>query len=196
MTNYITDRMYTDYIHENVAIPTVYKKLGWEELKVDPTQLNDLDVKHGVDYIFRDEKGLLHTVQERFRERKYYRYSDFTIRYRRDYNSHKDRVESEYYKLNANYFTYGITNCSKYDLSLCTEFQKVAIVDLQKVYDKIDKGLIVIRNNGARVCSIEDGKIICPVIENHDHSSSFFPIEISYLVDLWGEDMVLFKKGF
>lgn len=63
MTNYITDRMYTDYIHENVAIPTVYKKLGWEELKVDPTQLNDLDVKHGVDYIFRDEKGLLHTVQ-------------------------------------------------------------------------------------------------------------------------------------
>lgn len=46
-------------------------------------------------------------------------------------------------------------------------------------------------------CEIVDGKRIkCPVKYNTDGSSSFFPIDISYLVKLWGNDMVIAQKVF
>lgn len=195
MSNYIIDRQYTDYIHENVAIPMVYEKLGWKELHVDKKQLEGLDIDYGTDYIFT-KNGLLMTVQERFRESKYKNYTDFTIRYRRDYNKHEERKESEYYKMKAQYFTYGITNCLKEDLSICSNFLKVAVIDLHKIYDKIDSGDIVIRNDGSKLCSIENNQLICPVIPNRDGSSSFIPFDIPSLVKLFGKDVVLYSKGF
>ncbi len=46
-------------------------------------------------------------------------------------------------------------------------------------------------------CEIVDGKRIkCPVKYNTDGFSSFFPIDISYLVKLWGNDMVIAQKVF
>jgi len=46
-------------------------------------------------------------------------------------------------------------------------------------------------------CEIVDGKRIkCPVKYNTDGSSSFFPIDISYLVKLWGMIWLLLKKDF
>lgn len=197
MSNYITDRKYTEYIHENIALPKLYKKLGWEELKVNKDQLDNMDVYNAVDHIFRDSKGRIFTVQERFREKKYSCYSDFTIRYRRDLNFNRDRVKSEFYKMdNVNCFTYGITNCSKDDLGLCTDFEKVAVINLSKVYDKIHSGLITIEDNGWMTSRIVGEKLVCPVKWNHDGSSSFIPIDIPSLVKLWGEDTLLFEQGF
>ena len=199
-TDYGLDRKFTNYVHDNVAIPTVYTPIGWTQHDIDPDELEWIDVHKGIDYLFKNAQGKIVSVQERFRERMYANYSDFTIRYRRDENVHADRVRSEYYKMAADYFTYGITNGVKSNFSSATEFIKVAIIDLKKVYEKIDSGLIVIRNNGRNVCRIieENGvqKIECPVKYNRDHSSSFFPIEISFLIQLWGSDMVIFKKGF
>jgi hypothetical protein len=179
----------------NVAIPTVYSKLGWREYPMDKDELQQLDVNKGIDYVF-EKNGKLMTVQERFRELKYKNYSDFTVRYRRDGNYHLDRVKSEFYKIEAHYFTYGITNCNKYDLGICSQFVKVAIINLEKVFDKIDSGDIIIRNNGKRTCYIENGKLICPVIPNHDGSSSFVPFDIPMLIRLWGEDLLVYSKGF
>jgi len=195
MSNYITDRQYTDYIHKNVAIPTVYAELGWKELPVDSEALKGLDIDYGTDYIFTKD-GLLMTVQERFREVKYKNYTDFTIRYRRDGNYHKERKESEFFKIKANYFTYGITNCLKTELAICSQFVKVAIINLNVVFDKIDKGEIIIQDNGKRLCTIEDGKLICPVIKNHDHSSSFVPFDIPSLVEMFGDEVLVYSKGF
>lgn len=195
MSKYITDRLYTDYIHKNVAIPTVYSELGWKELPVDSDALKDLDIDYGTDYIFTKD-GLLMTVQERFREVKYKNYTDFTIRYRRDGNYHEERRKSEFYKIKANYFTYGITNCLKTELAICSTFIKVAIINLNVIYDKIDKGEIIIINNGKRLCEIKDGKLICPVIMNHDHSSSFVPFDIPSLVRLFGDEVIVYSKGF
>ena len=46
-------------------------------------------------------------------------------------------------------------------------------------------------------CEIVDGnRIQCPIKYNTDGSSSFFPIDISYLVNLWGSDIVIAQKGF
>src|SRR5690554_3851791 len=193
MANYISDRAYTNYIHDNVALSKIYAPINWEIHNIDPDELEQLDINQGIDYIFKDSLGNIKTVQERFREIKYQKYTDFTIRYRRDQNTNKDRVKSEYYKMNANYFTYGITNCYKSnDLAKCTDFLKYAIIDLEKVYNKIDEGSIIISDNGRNFCRVlEDNRIECPVKYNRDGSSSFFPIDISFLVNLWGSDMII-----
>ena len=173
-----------------------FKKLGNTDVQFQLLNDDQKPLKKR-DYVFIDEGGNLHTVQERFRESQYAIYSDFTIRYRRDQNSHAERVQSEYYKMEADYFTYGITNCSKDNITLCTQFQKVAIIDLNKVYEKIDSGEIIIRDNGRNTCRIINSNTIeCPVKYNRDGSSSFFPIEIQFLIQLWGEEMVIYNSGF
>ncbi len=196
MSSYNTDRDFTDYIHTNLALPIIYKPINWTQVNLDYDYAKEIDMQQGIDYIFRDYNGNLKTVQERFREVKYQKYSDFTIRYRRDENIYQDRHKSEYYKMKADYFTYGITNCYKNSRSGCTGFVKYAIIDLKKVYEKIDAGDIIIRDNGKNVCTLENNKIICPVKYNRDGSSSFFPIEISFLVQLWGKEIIVSQEGF
>lgn len=198
MANYISDRAFTDYVHNNIAMPKVYKPINWKKHKIAPDELKSLDINQGIDYVFKDSQGNIKTVQERFRESKYQRYTDFTIRYRRDNNTHTARVESEYYKMNAKFFTYGITNCLKSgNLRSCTDFLKFAIIDLEKVYAKIEEGSLLIRDNGRSFSRItKDNKIVCPVKYNRDGSSSFFPIDIAQLVQLWGNEMVVVQKGF
>jgi hypothetical protein len=195
MANYISDRAFTDHIHNNVAIPVIYNPINWKQVKLDPANAIHIDMFQGIDYVF-NHNGTNKTIQERFRERKYQQYSDFTIRYRRDENVHSDRHQSEYYKMKADYFTYGITNCLKAELSQCSDFLKYAIIDLKTVYSKIDAGDILIKDNGRNTCRIIDNKIECPVKFNTDGSSSFFPIEISFLIDLWGNDIIIAQKGF
>ena len=131
-----------------------------------------------------------------FVNKKYQKYSDFTIRYRRDMNPHQDRHQSEYYKMKADYFTYGITNCYKTDFTECSDFVKYAIIDLEKVYTKIDSDEIRIEDNHRMTCQIIDDKIVCPIKYNRDDSSSFFPIEIYYLVKMWGSEIIISQKGF
>ena len=197
MSPYISDRAFTDYIHNHLAIPKIYTPINWTQVNLEADYAQEIDMQQGIDYIFKDSNGQLKTVQERFREVKYKRYSDFTIRYRRDGNMHPDRHQSEYYKMKADFFTYGITNCHKNkNLENCTDFIKYAIIDLRKVYQKIDAGNILIRDNGRNTCMLQDDRIICPVKYNYDGSSSFFPIEISFLVRLWGEEIIIAQKGF
>ncbi|MEO9003552.1 MAG: hypothetical protein ABI288_02395 [Ginsengibacter sp.] len=195
MANYITDRSFTDHIHHHIAIPKIYSPIKWKPVIIDTSEAKHIDMFKGIDYIF-DDNHLQRTVQERFRERKYQQYSDFTIRYRRDSNIHSERHRSEYFKMKADFFTYGITNCYKEDLKQCTDFLKYAIIDLQVVYAKIDSGDILIKDNGQMTCRMVDKKIECPIKYNSDDSSSFFPIEIPFLVQLWGSDVIISQKGF
>ncbi|MBU2929850.1 hypothetical protein [Winogradskyella psychrotolerans] len=196
MSKYKNDRAFTDYVHKHIAVPNIYRQISWEEVRLKKSFAKYIDMTVGIDYVFRN-KDAVNTVQERFREEKYKAFTDFTIRYRRDENKHEDRQESEYFKMKAHYFTYGILDCSKKDISKTSKFLKYAIIDLKKVYDKIDSGNIYISDNGKNTCEIiDDSKIECPVKYNTDGSSSFFPIDISYLVKLWGNDMVVVQKGF
>ena len=141
----------------------------------------------GIDYVFRNRDTIM-SVQERFREEQYKDFTDFTIRYRRDENKAEERHKSEYYKMKAHYFTYGIIDSSKNEVKNSSGFIKYAIIDLEKVYEKLDSKSIFISDNKKNKCEIVDGKRIkYPVKYNADGSSSFFPIDISYLVKRMGK---------
>ncbi|MDY2588216.1 hypothetical protein [Winogradskyella aquimaris] len=196
MSKYKIDRSFSDYVHQNLAVPLIYKPIDWKEIQLKQDYAKYIDMVDGIDYIFKNGNQIM-TVQERFREKKYQNYTDFTIRYRRDLNQIKDRHKSEYYKMKAHYFTYGIIDSSKSDFKSAKDFIKYAIIDLKRVYEKLDEKNIFILDDGKKVCEIVDGnRIKCPVKYNSDGSSSFFPIDIAFLVKLWGERMVIAEKGF
>jgi len=195
MANYTFDRAFTDAVHNKIALTKIYEPLNWQPYLLDTKKAKEIDLFKGIDYVFTHE-GKYKTVQERFREQKYQQYSDFTIRYRRDENPIADRRASEYYKMKAQYFVYGIINGNKEQLAEASDFIKYAVIDLQKVYQQLDTGNIVIVNNGKNVCKIENNKMICPVKFNTDGSSSFFPIDINLLVKLYSSDILIAQKGF
>jgi hypothetical protein len=195
MPTYNSDREFTDLVHKNIALPKIYEPLGWKAVVRDHRDAEHADMFFGIDYVFETENGKK-SVQERFRERKYERYADFTIRYRRDNNTHSSRRQSEYYKIKADYFVYGITNCSKDNSDMCTDFLKYAVVDMKMIYKKLDDGEILIKDNNENFCEINEDKLICPVKFNRDGSSSFFPIDIPMLVKIWGADLLVSQSGF
>jgi hypothetical protein len=196
MSKYQRDRAFSDYIHKHLAVPKIYDPLNWKEVQLRAEYAEYIDMMDGIDYVFRNGDKIM-SVQERFREAQYKDFSDFTIRYRRDENKIQERHESEYYKMKAHYFTYGIIDSSKREVKNASGFIKYAIIDLKKVYEKLDNGSISISDNGKNKCEIvDDNKIECPIKYNSDGSSSFFPIDISFLVQLWGNDMVIAQKGF
>lgn len=80
-----------------MAIPLIYDSLNWKEVQLRKDYAKYIDMMDGIDYVFRKNNDIM-TVQERFREKQYQTFNDFTIRYRRDSNKVKDRYESVYYK--------------------------------------------------------------------------------------------------
>jgi hypothetical protein len=196
MSKYQKDRAFSDYIHSHLAVPLIYESLKWREVQLRKDYAKYIDMMDGIDYVFRNGDQII-SVQERFRASQYKFFSDFTIRYRRDMNKVEDRHKSEYYKLKAHYFTYGIINTSKKDYHKASCFLKYAIIDLKKVYEKLDSKAIFISDSRKNKCEIVDGnRINCPIKYNSDGSSSFFPLDISYLVQLWGDSMIIDQKGF
>lgn len=141
MVSYKDDREFTNNVHKLLAIPKIYNLLWWQEVDINPKELEYIDINHWIDYVFKKDDEIK-TIQERFRYSEYSTYTDFTIRYRRDNNFNNDRHESEYYKMKADYFVYWIINQSKNIKDFqATEFIKYAIVDLKKVYEKINNWL-------------------------------------------------------
>jgi hypothetical protein len=193
---YASDRTFTDYVHHHLAVPLIYQPLGWAPVSVPSQEAIALDIGYGIDYIFEDGNGQRKNIQERFREAKYRTYTDFTIRYRRDGNRYADRRASEFYKMKAGWFVYGITNGSKAHPEELTGFEKYAVVDLEKVYRKMEQGWVVIRDNRQQICTVEEGRLICPIKYNQDGSSSFFPVDIGLLARLWPGEMLLAQYGF
>ncbi len=85
--------------------------------------------------------------------------------------------------MKAHYFTYSMIDSSKNEVKNASEFVKYAIIDLKKVYEKLESKAIFISDNKKNKCEIVDGnRIDCPVKYNTDDSSTFFPIDISYMV--------------
>lgn len=195
MSNYQSDRVFSDFVHKNIAISAIYNPINWKKIPLDVARTLKLDMSYGIDYVFEIE-GEFKTVQERFRERKYSRYNDFTIRYRRDHHPDETRHQSEFYKMKAGFFTYGILDCDKTTVHAQANFLKYALIDLKMVYKKIEEQKILIQDNKKHVCERIDGKLVCPIKYNADHSSSFFPVDIQLLQQLWGNEIIIAQKGF
>jgi hypothetical protein len=193
---YLADRQFTDAVHRRIAIPKVYQPRGWVEVKLDPTLQLQLDNQKGIDYVFASGTNRF-SVQERFRESKYRSYTDFTIRYQRPSDGGAPRP-SEFFKIQADYFLYGITDGSKHNLESNTDFIKVALVNFSAIRALLNDAKIVVDANlsGKTMVSDSSGVIRAPIINNHDNSSSFVPLDVPVLLASFGKTIIEYQKGF
>lgn len=199
MTNYETDRGFTNAVHRLLAIPKIYNELGWQEANY--SKIESADVNHGIDYMLvgKDLNGTMevHTVQERFRDEKYEIYNDFTLRYSRNYNSHVERRLSEYFKIESEYMTYGVINESKNHVESATDFIKYAVIDMKQFSEQVDLGNIYVDINHKKYSEItDDNKIVGGYNVNRDHSSEFVSFDIRQLAMVFGNNIILAQKGY
>lgn len=196
MSYYSNDRKFTNYVHDILAIPIIYQALQWQQEDINPELLEKLDINNGIDYLFSDSLGHMLTVQERFRDSKYAIYSDFTIRYRRPHNADITRHNSEFFKLEAKYMVYGITNGSKNNFNSLNNFIKYAVINLEELYNEIDNGSFIFQK-GIDTCIIQNEKIICPIKSNWDQSSNFVAFDIPLIHSHLNKNNIIIKqKGF
>ena len=196
---YSSDREFTDYIHNKLAVPLIYENLSWFPQEINKKISVNVDIANAVDKFLIDMvKKKIITVQERFREYRYHTYNDFTIRYEREFNSHEERKKSEYFKLDCDYFVYGIVNSSKFHKEYATGFVKYVVIDVKKLKSLFDNDQIIIdKNLNSLKCVIKNDCLYCPVNYNHDRSSSFIPIDVKMLIMLFpNENLILSQKGF
>ena len=199
MSNYKSDNSFTKMVHEKLAIPLIYDKLNWKEQELKDKVSFNMDILNAIDAFFIElGKNRIITVQERFRESKYSNYNDFTIRYKREYSKFEERKLSEFFKLDADYFVYGIINTTKENVNSANQFIKYAVIDIKGIKNLIDKQEIIFSDNATGyTCKIVNFKMMCPIIQNFDLSSSFVPIDIKLLNKMFPQnDIVLLQRGF
>lgn len=194
--SYSSDRTFTDYVHNNLAAKIIYPKMDWVIQNVADRLGVNIDINNAVDYMAVDANRRLITIQERFREVNYRAYNDFTIRYMRPENSHEERRKSEFFKLDAEFFIYGIINANKSNYTEATGFVKYAVLNLKNLKARIDDGTIIIDNNlSSRTCMKYENKMICPINANRDYSSNFVPFDIVILKDV-APEVIEYQEGF
>ncbi len=194
-TKYNFDRDFTDFIHENVALNKIYKKISWSEATIEKNYLEAVDRNKGIDYFFIKDDHQLVSVQERFRDKKYSKYNDFTIRYRRDFSQHEEQKLSEFFKIKADYFTYGICNGSKYDIKSTTDFLKFVVLDLKIFRKNVDNRKIKVVDSNSYSSSIVNNQLHAPIKKNKDFSSNFVVFDIQHLEKI-DKEIILIQKGF
>jgi hypothetical protein len=198
MSKYQHDRIFTDYIFKNLAKTIIYPQLNWEEVYTDEKELEELDIHNGIDTRIKNENNQTFGVQYRFRDAFYASYNDFTFRYKREYNQNKERIMSEFFKIKAKYFLYGISNGKKFENALKTNttFLKWAVIDVENLLNAIDSGLIVIDETLQGItCQLRNGKMFCPINNNKDNSSSFVPFDIPILNQI-SNNIIIASSGF
>lgn len=199
MNNYTKDKEFSDFVHQNLAVKIIYDKFNWVPQNINRRVVENVDIFNGVDRFFVDvEQNKIITVQERFREEKYQYYSDFTIRYKRDFNKFEERKLSEFFKLEADFFVYGVINTSKINMRYSSNFIKYAVIDINVLKKLFNESSIIIDENLQGVyCKIKNEKLVCPIIFNRDKSSSFIPIDIVLLKKIFRDEKVLIEsKGY
>ncbi|MCS6956053.1 MAG: hypothetical protein NZM44_06845 [Candidatus Calescibacterium sp.] len=200
--SYRKDREFTNLVHHK-ALVTIYSQLNWTQIETDKNLSEWLDINIGFDYIFINQNNTKLFIQERFRDKNYLEYNDFTIRYRRDYSTLEERRLSEFYKIKADFLVYGIINAGKDDVlrSRQFDFVKYIVIDLRFLFCLIRSGYIKITDN-IDCSKIENGVLYCPIKLNRDRSSSFIVFEVSELAKLIEmlkfnlNECIILEKGF
>ena len=211
MSNYVSDRSYTNKNHE-LAEKTIYAKYGIEIVravtKFEKDHAESADLYEAIDYIGLIEKtGLPFAIQERTRSADKAGFNDVTIRFERPNTFYEDRKKSEFFKLDdylEKYpnipflMMYAVRGENKdfNENDVEGTFQKYAFVDIRKLYDYIKEGKIVVKEMPGKYSSImEDGVMYAPIIPNKDPSSTFIPFNMRQLVENF-PDVVLEQYGF
>lgn len=203
MANYNSDRSFTDYVHNNLAIKEIYKELGWEPKEISNSYTDTRDMEDGIDYEAIDSIGLKVTIQERFRDSYYKKYNDFTLRYTREFSQREDQHRSEFYKIDASYLIYGITDGSKWPdkRHTLTTFIKYCVVDLNFLKNLFRQGTIKIPDGFSHHCTLNEEKTVLYTSKNrnNDKSSEFIGIDPKMLEEVIGSEiknLVISERGF
>ncbi|MEO6069206.1 MAG: hypothetical protein ABIN57_05755 [Chitinophagaceae bacterium] len=196
MAGYLSDREFTDHVHLHHALPKIYSKIGWQLIDVAKDQALHQDLNEGIDYTFKNADGKIITVQERFREKKYAQFSDATLRFRRANHPNENRIESEFYKIKADYLVYGVMDGDKNNIASINGFIKGVILNIPFLQEKYKIGELLIGSTGTVRCQRKGNTMICPEILNKDGSSSFLPFDICMIKSLWTSGAVLHQKGY
>lgn len=197
---YNHDRSFTDNVHNRLAVDIIYRQMGWVVQDLNARMLENIDMQNAVDYGAIDNNDptapRFITIQERFRDNYYQTYNDFTIRYERPENIHVERRKSEFFKIDADYFVYGIINSNKWNVDRATGFVKYVVIDVPRLKALIEEERIVINAGLSELrCRVQDGKMICPVNNNSDKSSNFVPFDICILAEI-APDVIVYQEGF
>ncbi|MBN1251186.1 MAG: hypothetical protein JXR51_14950 [Bacteroidales bacterium] len=185
---YKTDSYFTNFVHNNIAIPLIYNYLDWHEIKFDKENTELCDIKKEVDYVFENTNGKQIKIQERFRDKKYKNFNDFTLKYKQE----------EVNKIDADYLTYGITNIAKENTNQNQDldFIKFAIINLKNLFEKIENKQIILKTD-IKKSVIENKIMYVPILTNVDKSSSFVAFDIKLLNELTNnQEIIIIQKGF
>ena len=203
MANYSEDRSFTDYVHANLAVPEIYEKLGWvpEETINDFTDMRDME--DSIDYEAKDSHGFKVTIQERFRDSYYKKYNDFTLRYTREFSQRENQIRSEFFKMDAGYLIYGITDGKKWpkQRDTLTNFIKYCVVDLNVLKKLFREGKIRVPDRFQSYCTLTEDRTVLYTSKNRnaDQSSEFIGIDPSMLKEVKGvniNELIISQDGF
>lgn len=168
---YVSNREFTDNIHNNLIIKEVYEKNGFT-LYDKPDNLafvfDYLDIMDGIDYIGKNNNtGKNGFYQERTRRNT--KYTDITFRYKK-----ADGKKLEFFKIKDNYQKlYKLNNEFNFVYSVVSddnsEIIKYVILDIVKIFDGIDKGLLKI-DESSKFSYIKDDILYLGMNENKDYS--------------------------
>ncbi|MFS0982430.1 hypothetical protein [Enterococcus casseliflavus] len=196
MSNYNSDRSFTDYVHVNLAVPIIYSKLEWNCLPLHTDYTNQRDMQDGIDYQATDEHGFKITIQERFRDAFYADRNDFTMRYTRENSLRENEQKSEFFKIDATYFIYGITNGKKFADArhTLTGIIRYVVVDVNELKNLFRKGIIKVPNGiqySSRIVNDENGRqvLYTAKLANRDGSSEFIAIDPAQLRQILGQNI-------
>lgn len=195
-SNYSIRREFTDKVHREMATK-VYDYLNWHlDDSRGSEHAKEADIKDGIDY-FVNVNGFHRTVQERFRrDRAAKGYNDITLRYQ--YPGNTTHVNSEWFKITADYFLYGVVPVTETDsVTSDTKFTKLVVIDLRLFTRLVDDRKIVIGSE--RISSIRDGVLYGGLNFNKyrsgDNQSTFIAFDVKHLFNL-DSNLIVIESGY
>ena len=190
-----SDWSFSNFVHEEIAKKVLYPVLGWTDFTRDDVADRD----KGIDYFAKAKDGRQISIQERFRDGFYgSRYNDFTIRYTRQHNPDPSRRASEFFKITADYFVYGVTNGKKDVGARGDNFIKWAVIDLAVLRRLFDERKIIIPDAfGTKPIDHGNGTITIEKRKNVEYSSEFIALDVPMLHKVFGAvGIIIMQKGF
>lgn len=141
-----TDWNFTDKVHKHVLDKKIYNHTFDNFCSIEKASLKE-DQENGIDYwIFCQNNK--YSIQERFRE--LYKYTEnsfeFTLRYERNNSISNNQKKSEFFKIEADFLLYGITENKKSDFNI-SGLKRFVFIDLNELFKEIHLGNIVIDEN-------------------------------------------------
>lgn len=193
------DWKFTDRVHQYVINKNIYNHTFHGINFIEKASKQE-DQENGIDYwlIFNNTK---YAIQERFRE--LYKYTEnsfeFTIRYERNNSISDNQKKSEFFKIQADFLLYAITENKKTDPDI-SGLRRFVFIDLKELFKEINIGNIIIDENinNRNKPYFKNNKSYAIVKQNHEDKSGNSSLLIFNVLDLCkiNKNIILNSNGY